>query len=347
VQSNPGSRIEGRFQVRPWSRLLALFAFVALIACVLVPFGATGGVARAAAMPANAYCADPEELVMLAGLNAYRAEQGMGELTLSVSLGAAAKHHSESMASFNYFDGSHDLHFEGEHQDETITWQENIANHGYPDNTHTSRAENLAAGFESALQTLVQWQNSPSHNEHLLSPKYQAVGIGRAFNPESEYRWYWTVTFGSFADSVAQPCETSAEAGSTPAPGAELPIIRSGRNGSSTESNVVYDGDEATAWYTTKAQTPTSGYVWLDLGDLQTISRVDYLFSKTRGSDAVLIQVSVDREEWQTIAELEDPAPREWLSAEWSGETRYIRFFFSNPEERAVLGFLAEVRVYS
>jgi len=103
--------------VRSSSRLLALIAFVALITSVLAPSRATGGVARAAAMPANAYCADPEELVMLAELNAYRAEHALGELTLSSTLGAAAKHHSESMASFNYFDGSHDLHFEGEHQD--------------------------------------------------------------------------------------------------------------------------------------------------------------------------------------------------------------------------------------
>jgi len=298
-------------------------------------------------MEAGDYCADPEELAMLTELNAYRADLGVGELTLSATLGAAAKHHSESMADFNYFDGSHDLHFEGEHQDETITWQQNIADHGYPDNTHTSRAENLAAGFELASQTLEQWQNSPSHNEHLLSPKYQAIGIGRAFNPESEYRWYWTVTFGSFVDTVAGPCEAGAETGDTPAPGSEIPIVRSGRNGSSTESDVVFDGDTATAWYTTKALTPTSGYVWIDLGAVKSISRIDYYFTKTRGSDYVQIQVSLDREEWESIAEIEDPTPREWLSVEWAGETRYVRFNFANPEERKVLGFLGEVRVYA
>jgi uncharacterized protein YkwD len=328
-------------------------AAVAFILALLPPgsiLSAPGGVDleyTTAAVTASSYCADPEESAMLAALNAYRAEHGLGELVLSATLGAAAKHHSESMANFNYFDGSHDLHFEGDSQDQTVTWQENIASHGYPDNTHTSRAENLAAGFESAAQTLDQWINSPSHNEHLLSATYQAIGIGRAFNLESDYRWYWTVTFGSFVDSVAGACDTGPAAGTMPAPGSELPIIRSGRNGSSTESNVVYDGDTTTAWSTTKGRTPSSGYVWVDLGDIRTISRIDYYFSKTRGSDYVQIEVSTDREEWTTIAELADPSPRGWLSVEWTGETRYIRFYFTNPEERSVLGFLAEVRVYA
>src|SRR5215213_3338323 len=96
------------------------------------------------------YCADTEEFELLSEINDYRAANGLPSLTLSATLGAAADHHSESMASFNYFDASHDLHFEGANQDQTVTWQQNIANFGYPDNTHTSRAENLAAGYERA-----------------------------------------------------------------------------------------------------------------------------------------------------------------------------------------------------
>jgi hypothetical protein len=298
-------------------------------------------------LDAAEYCADPEELAMLTELNAYRVENGEGELTLSVTLGAAARHHSEGMAAFNYFDGSHDLHFEGPNQDQTITWQENIANHGYPDNTHTSRAENLAAGFETAVETLEQWKNSPSHNDHLLSGKYQAIGIGRAFNPEAEYRWYWTVTFGSLIDAPAAPCDESASVDGSAAPGSQLSILRSGRNGSSTESYVAFDGDEATAWYTTKARTPTSGYIWFDFGAIESLSKVEYFFSRSGGADAFEIQVSNDREEWTTIAELSSPEAGDWESFEWSGKARYVRFSFSNPEKVDVLGYLAEVRFYA
>lgn len=284
---------------------------------------------------------------MLDELNAYRAKNGASELTLSVTLGAAADHHSESMASFNYFDASHDLLFEGPNQDETVTWQQNIADHGYPDNTHTSRAENLAAGFETATETLLQWQNSSSHNEHLLSTKYVAIGIGRAFNPESEYRWYWTVTFGSLVDAPAVACEEGSTGDGATAPGSELSAIRSGRNGSSTESDVAYDGDEATAWYTTKARTPTSGYIWFDFGSVQNLSRIEYVFSRSGGADAFQVQVSNDREEWTTIAELGGPDAGEWETLEWSGEARYVRFYFSNPERADVLGYLAEVRFFA
>jgi len=295
----------------------------------------------------GAYCADAEEWALLQQINDYRFDEGLDPLTLSETLGGAADHHSESMAAFNYFDASHDLHFEGPAQDSTVSWQDNIANFGYPDNTHTSRAENLAAGYELGEETLAQWKSSPSHNEHLLSEKFQAIGIGRAFNPDSEYRWYWTVTFGSYVDSVATSCDDSTSEDGAPATGDELNIERSGRNGSSTDSSVAYDGDEATTWYTTKARTPNTGYIWFDLGEVQTISQIEYLFSNEGGADAFQIQVSNDKEEWSTIAELGNPKIGKWQSFVWVGDARYVRFFFTNPNGAEKLGFLAEVRLYA
>lgn len=326
-------------------------AIAALLAAFILPAStlATPPAAATAIAPvttdASAYCADSAELDMLRLINAYRAEHGIAPLSLSVTLGAAAKHHSESMAEFNYFDASHDLHFEGENQDQTITWQENIQNYGYPDNTRTSRAENLAAGYESAAETLVQWQTSSSHDEQLLDPKYQVIGIGRAFNPESEYKWYWTVTFGSLLDSKALACDSSGDSDDTDK--AELTIVRGGRNGSSSDSSAAYDGDLATTWHTTKARTPASGYVWFDLGDIQTLSSIDYYFAIDGSADAFEIQVSSDREEWITVAELGNPPAGEWLTLTWSGQARYVRFLFDNPNGDDVLGYLAEVRFHS
>lgn len=330
---------------------LRFIAYVALLLMLLVPISARaangGAAAGAAAMPQSAanYCADPEEMALLQQINTYREANGLADLTLSPTLGAAARHHSESMATFNYFDSSHDLRFEGPDQDQTISWQQNIANAGYPDNTHTSRAENLAAGYESAAETLQQWQNSPSHNEHLLSPKYKAIGIGQAYNPDSEYRWYWTVTFGSLVDAVAGPCD-AGDTG-TPAPGTEIAVQASGRNGSSTESDVAYDGDPETAWYTTKARTPNNGYIWFDLGSVQTLSSIQYLFSDSGSADQFEIQVSNDKQDWITIADLGDPPAGKWRTLTWSGEARYVRFYFFNPNGDKVLGYLAEVRFFS
>lgn len=327
------------------------FLISAVICCALIVPVLAGALpprlaAASFAVDADSYCVDAEEFALLELVNSYRQENGLQPLALSATLGAAAEHHSTSMATYNYFDGSHDLHFEGPNQDESTTWQQNIENHGYPDNTTTSRAEILAAGFESASETLAQWRNSPSHNQHVLSPKYQAIGIGRAYNADAEYGWYWTMTFGSLLDRPAEPCSNVAT-GSAPAPGTELTISRSGRNGSSTESAVAYDGDESTAWYTTKARTPVTGYVWFDLGEPRTISRIEFLFAQTGGADAVQIQVSDDREAWETVGELNSPSAGEWQSLEWAGSARYVRFWFTNPNGVPVLGYLAEVRVYA
>lgn len=330
--------------------MVRVFFVVGLLLALMSPISAVAAPAAVHRSPVNAqaepqgYCADAEEFELLISINEYRSANGLPPLVLSLTLGAAAAHHSESMASFNYFDAGHDLRFEGEAQDQTVSWQQNIANFGYPDNTRTSRAENLAAGYESALETLAQWKSSPSHNDHLLSPRFQAIGIGRAHNPDSDYGWYWTVTFGSLVDSSAGACpETAAE--EYPVSGSRLTIVRSGRNGSSTDSSAVYDGDESTIWYTTRARTPASGYVWIDLGAAAAIARIDYLFATGDYADAFDIQVSLDGETWMTVATPDRPLNGEWMSLEWSGTTRFVRFYFSNPDGDAVLGHLAEIRV--
>lgn len=339
-------RSGGNGTVRKGVHLIALAALLVMLASFPVRAAAQTPPATTATA-ASSYCADPEEAAMLKLINEYRSQNGLPALTLSPTLGAAAKHHSESMAQFNYFDAGHDLRFEGPNQDQTVTWQENIANFGYPDNTTTSRAENLAAGYETAAETLAQWQTSPSHNKHLLSDKYQAIGIGRATNPDSDYTWYWTVTFGSLADAEAQPCDTADGSQTSPLPVTAIPIMGSGRNGSSTESAVAYDGDPLTAWYTTKARTPVNGYVWFDLGEVQALTTIQYLFSDPDGASAFEIQVSTDKDEWTSIASLSNPPVGVWQTLEWNGKTRYVRFFFTNPDKVKTLGYLAEVRFFA
>ena len=35
----------------------------------------------------------------------------------------------------------------------------------------------------------------------MLNSNFVVIGIGRAFNASSRYRWYWTTDFGGFDDS--------------------------------------------------------------------------------------------------------------------------------------------------
>jgi uncharacterized protein YkwD len=181
-------------------------ALVVLFGCV-VGFG--GSAIAVAAGPAaddplteshftktGGYCADAEEREFLDLINDYRQSKGLGPLKLTQTLGGASDHHSKSMAQHNYF--SHDLKAEG------ITWSQNISRHGYKYNTY--KGENIAAGNAAASATFTQWKNSSGHNANMLSDKFKAIGIGRAYDAQSKYGWYWTTDFGGYVDAAAKTC---------------------------------------------------------------------------------------------------------------------------------------------
>ncbi len=140
---------------------------------------------------ATGYCADAEERAFLTLINNYRAQNGRGPLRLTKTLAAAADHHSVDMATKNYF--SHTL-------SGGVTWSQNIANHGYTYSTY--KGENIAAGNATASATFTQWKNSSTHRANMLNTNFKAIGIGRAYNSSSTYKWYWTTTFGGYQDAA-------------------------------------------------------------------------------------------------------------------------------------------------
>jgi uncharacterized protein YkwD len=132
---------------------------------------------------------DAEERVFLDQINAHRARNGLQPVRVSVSLIAAADFHSKDLASKNYF--SHTSQ-NGESP------FDRMCNAGYC--FRTWKAENIAAGSEGGVAVFRQWKRSAGHNRNMLAAKAKVIGIGRAFNAESKYKWYWTTTFGGFAD---------------------------------------------------------------------------------------------------------------------------------------------------
>ncbi len=141
-------------------------------------------VVAAPAVAQTGYAPDAEESAFLGLINDYRAQNGLGALALNDALGAAAEHHSYDMATNNYF--GHTL-FDG-----TDAGQ-NIRNFGY---TGSTWSENIAAGYAGAQDNLIAWQNSAGHNANMLDPAFDEIGIGRAYDENSTYGWYWTTTFG-------------------------------------------------------------------------------------------------------------------------------------------------------
>jgi uncharacterized protein YkwD len=132
------------------------------------------------------YSPDGEERAFLELINDYRRQNGAGNLSLHDQLGAAAEHHSQDMASKNYF--SHKL----ANGDSEV---KNIERHGYTHWIHVG--ENIAAGDETARQVMDSWKNSPEHARNMRDKNFTEIGIGRAYAKNSRYGWYWTTTFGS------------------------------------------------------------------------------------------------------------------------------------------------------
>lgn len=60
--------------------------------------------------------------------------------------------------------------------------------------------ENLAAGNTTVSpETVVQtWMNSPTHRENILSDKFTNLAVGFVFDPNSQYKTYWSQFFSTY-----------------------------------------------------------------------------------------------------------------------------------------------------
>jgi len=138
---------------------------------------------------------DGEEEEFLRLINDYRQENDLAPLELSDTLSQAAAWKAQHMAGNDYF----------AHTDAGIdrTWVQRIRDCGYDANTWLG--ENLAAGNGTAAGAFDQWRNSPGHNANMLNEDFNAIGIGRAYDADSTYDWYWATDFGGEIDSAPPP----------------------------------------------------------------------------------------------------------------------------------------------
>jgi len=148
--------------------------------------------------PAIASAADPvldaEEKVFCKQVNQYRAQNGRPALRVSVSLTNASKWMSTDMATKNYFSHTDSL---------GRTFSTRLGALGYK--YSTPKGENIAAGNATGANTFAQWKASSGHNTTMLNSSYKVIGISRAYNATSMYRWYWTTDFGGYVDRTI-PC---------------------------------------------------------------------------------------------------------------------------------------------
>ena len=176
---------------------------VAIIALALLPLFFTGCSSRPAVKPAppgktvriirhsdlpiklDVKTRNREIGRFLVLINRYRAGKGLKPLTLDKKLQKAAQWMSEDMAAHDYLE-----HYDSKGRDPFVR----MAAFGY--NYNTYKAENVAAGQQTAAKVMQSWQNSKTHNVNMLNPNFTVIGIGFAYGKKSRFGWYWTTTFG-------------------------------------------------------------------------------------------------------------------------------------------------------
>jgi uncharacterized protein YkwD len=127
---------------------------------------------------------DEAEQAFVDIINQYRTSNGLQPLTVSVNLNRSASWMAQDLATKNYFS-----HRDSMGRDS----QTRIAECGATMNS----GENLAAGtiIDSAVSAFGLWRSSSGHNRNMLFAPYTQIGIARAYNPTSRYKWYWVTTF--------------------------------------------------------------------------------------------------------------------------------------------------------
>ena len=154
-------------------------------------------------IPARAQVLGSEESAFLTLINNFRAQNGAGPLQISSALEGSSGWMSNDMASKNYFSHTDSL------------GRDPFTRMSYFGYTHYPEGENIAAGYSDAQNAFNQWLTACdpdgsgnctyAHRQNMLNPSFQAIGIGRAYNGSSLYRWYWTTDFGGLADSGGPP----------------------------------------------------------------------------------------------------------------------------------------------
>lgn len=131
---------------------------------------------------------------VLVRINQYRASgatcgstpyPAVAPLPMNANLRAAARGHSQDMATQNYF--SH-TGLDGR------TFNDRITAAGYTGGG--PRGENIGAGYGSPSAVVAGWMSSTGHCENIMKATFRAVGVGYGYRAGSQYGHYWTITFG-------------------------------------------------------------------------------------------------------------------------------------------------------
>lgn len=123
--------------------------------------------------------------IAVADLNAYRAQHGLGPVTLNEKLNRASHVHAADLAQAGII--SHTGTDGSGHGDR-------VQRQGY---YFSIAAENVATGQNSWEEAFKGWQDSPGHNENLLRDDVTEFGVALVYEPTTTYSTYWAMLVAS------------------------------------------------------------------------------------------------------------------------------------------------------
>ena len=173
---------------RCWSKCLAGFAALALLAAC----------AAERELPAEPSfyrsLAEGGELDAKAAasmISGYRANNGLGAVTIDPSLMRLAEEQARAMAMRDKLDHSVARDF-----------TDRLRTGGY---NARAAAENISAGYHTLAEAFSGWRDSPPHRKNMLLNGATRIGIAAVRAPKSRYKVYWALI-------IAQPDERQASA---------------------------------------------------------------------------------------------------------------------------------------
>ncbi|MEP3277941.1 MAG: CAP domain-containing protein [Stappiaceae bacterium] len=122
---------------------------------------------------------DPEAALGI--INEYRANNGIGPLSLDPVLVTAAKQQAQDMAQRDSVNSS---------LDDDRALKSRLAKAGYSD---IHAVQNVSAGYRRLAEAFSGWRDSKNHNAVMLDKKATRMGIGSAYTSSSKYKVFWNL----------------------------------------------------------------------------------------------------------------------------------------------------------
>ena len=110
-------------------------------------------------------------------ITGYRANNGLGAVTLDPALMQLAEEQSRTMASRDKLD-----HDAGK-----------ALNRRVNGNDAKGAVENVSAGYHTLAEAFSGWRDSPPHRANMLNKSVTRMGIAAVYSPKSKYKVFWTL----------------------------------------------------------------------------------------------------------------------------------------------------------